>query len=94
MQLNERISEFKDADIKQFNQDLISYAMSDPYDSYCSIKERYPAWFSEYLVFLWDTSGLLNDEVFKHDSSNSVEIQTTIIEEVTSQYLDYLIATL
>lgn len=87
----DRINKLKEADFKQFNTDLVEYALENPYDKYKKLKESYPAWFSEYIVFLWDASGFLNSEEFEIDRDAAKQINTTIVEEVTAEYVRYLI---
>lgn len=87
----DRINKLKEADFKQFNTDLVEYALESPYDQYKKLKESYPAWFSEYIVFLWDASGYLNSEEFEIDRDAAKQINTTIVEEVTAEYIRYLI---
>jgi hypothetical protein len=86
------IDKIDDADSKQFNTILLKYSIEDPYDSYTDIKKSYPAWFAEYLLFIWDSGARLNEDLFKEIDPGSHDLQTTIIEQGTADYVFFLIS--
>ena len=89
----ELISTIQNNESKEFNTSLLTYALEDPYETYINIKKKYPAWLVEYLLFMWDTSGMLNDEAFNRaENSHGPPSNTTIIERGTGEYVNYLIS--
>ena len=91
-ELLEKISTISDETMKEFNTQFLNFSVEDPYDSFSLIKKMYPAWLSEYLLYLWDTSGMLNEEAFREASGEQLEGNTTIIESATKEYVNYLIS--
>ena len=75
----------------KFETNLVDYAIESPYESYKNIKAKYPPWFSENMMFMWDNSGQLNSDTFKLDVSATEETTTRVIEAVTAEYVYYLI---
>jgi len=82
----------KDADRRVFYEQLVENALEDPYDRYSKLKTHYPPWFTEYLVYLWDSSGLLNNDNFELDPSNAKQMSTTVVEYSSTEYLEYIIS--
>lgn len=67
------------------------YACESPYDTYASIREGFPAWLTENLTFLWDTSLLLTSEKLHVVVSDAV-YDARIIEYIENEYVAYLLS--
>lgn len=65
IELLEQVSQLTDKDQKEFHIEFLDIILDDPYQKFDDIKGRYPAWLSEFLLYLWDTNGTLNEEPFR-----------------------------
>mmetsp|Transcript_37565 Transcript_37565/g.37123 ORF Transcript_37565/g.37123 Transcript_37565/m.37123 type:complete len:378 (+) Transcript_37565:242-1375(+) len=64
-ELLEQVAQLTDKDQKEFHIEFLDIILDDPYQKFDDIKGRYPAWLSEFLLYLWDTNGILNEDPFR-----------------------------
>ncbi len=86
------VAELQDADQRDFHTEFLDIILDDPYQTFKGIKEKYPAWLSEYILYLWDTSGMLNEEIFYKENDIEQKEESTIIEAGTEEYVRFLIS--
>lgn len=79
------------ADTQNFMTKLLEFALSSPYETHQELKKSYPAWFTEYMVFLWDINGRLTAENFIDFPEGARDVSTSVVEFTTSEYVNHLI---
>ncbi|CAI2386754.1 unnamed protein product [Moneuplotes crassus] len=91
-ELSDKIASLQNQDAKNFHMEILGVILDDPYQSFNDIKARYPAWLSEFLLYIWDTNGMLNEEIFQKSVDVKNSEKCTIIEAGTEEYVRYVIS--